>query len=283
MTMKTSARIEQPADNNSSLKEAYNQWFDVIPAKTSYLVDQVHRLRYQVYCIENSFEDPNIHPNGVERDEYDSRSVHSLLADRASGAVAGTVRLILPAPKPEQSFPIQGICKSPLLSDPKMFYVGKAAEISRFCISKGFRQQIRDSQSSGEEASDSQGSAIDKQLLMPCITLGLMKAIVQMSAENGVTDWFAVMEPSLLRLLTRFGIYFKPIGPLVDYHGKRQPCYQNVEQLLERIRIERKDVWDVITDEGKLVTDLQRKIRSTVKLRPAATQQHIRSHLAGYI
>ncbi|CAG0955691.1 hypothetical protein ANRL4_00356 [Anaerolineae bacterium] len=265
MTMNTSAQFEQPADNNVSLKKTYNQWFDVIPAKTSALVDQVHRLRYQVYCIENSFEDPNIHPNCVERDEYDARSVHSLLKDRSSGAIAGTVRLILPAPKPEESFPIQGICKSPLLSDPKMFYHGKAAEISRFCISKGFRQLVRESEPSGASASDNPGPAIDKQLLMPCITIGLMKAIVQMSAAHGVTDWFAVMEPSLLRLLTRFGIYFKPIGPLVEYHGKRQPCYQNVEGLLARIKTERQDVWDVITDEGRLLEELRRKVNTPTR------------------
>jgi len=273
MTMQSSATTYQPANTNGILKESYNQWFNVIPASTPSLVDKVHRLRYQVYCIENSFEDPSIHPRGVEQDEYDARSVHSLLTDRTSGAVAGTVRLILPAPKPEQSFPIQGICKSPLLSDPKMFYHGKAAEISRFCISKGFRQLVRESQTDRSSASDIPGSSIDKQLLMPCITLGLMKAIVQMSAEHGVTDWFAVMEPSLLRLLTRFGIYFKPIGPLVDYHGKRQPCYQNVEALLARIKTEHQDVWDVITDEGNLLRQLRRNVNTSPFTRSVQTQR----------
>lgn len=275
MNNSASARTEDLADSNSPLKEAYNQWFDVIPARTPYLVNQVHRLRYQVYCIENSFEDPDIHPHGIEQDEYDTRSVHSLLADRASGEVAGTVRLILPALKPEKSFPIQGICKSPLLSDPKMFYVGKAAEISRFCISKAFRQMVRELEPVGASASDVQVSAIDKQLLMPCITLGLMKAIVQMSAENGVTDWFAVMEPSLLRLLTRFGIYFKPIGPIVEYHGKRQPCYENVERLLGRIKVERQDVWDVITDEGRLLEELKRKVKSHTRYHQAPASRRV--------
>lgn len=258
----TSSRNEHAAERDVTLVDAYNHWFEVIPAKSPSLVDQVHQLRHQVYCIENSYEDPKHHRDGMERDEYDDRSVHSLLVDRTTRALAGTVRLILPAQTPIKSFPIQNVCKSSLLSGPRLYYEGRAAEISRFCISKEFRQKARESLSQCDTLSPHHSPTIEKQLLMPCITLGLMKAIVQMSAENGVTDWFAVMEPSLLRLLTRFGIYFKPIGPLVEYHGKRQPCYENVERLLGRIKAERQDVWDVITDEGMLLEELRRKVKA---------------------
>jgi len=257
------SRNGHAAESDISLIDAYDRWFEVVPAKTFSLVNQVHRLRYQVYCIENSFEDPKHHRDGMERDDYDDRSVHSLLVDRTTGALAGTVRLILPAQTPSKSFPIQNLCKSSLLSDPRLFFEGRAAEISRFCISKEFRQKARESLLQSETQAHHSNPAIEKQLLMPCITLGLMKAIVQMSAENGVTDWFAVMEPPLLRLLTRFGIYFKPIGPLVEYHGMRQPCYENVEGILARIKTERQDVWDVITDDGRLLEQLRRKVKAT--------------------
>src|SRR3546814_18883719 len=59
------------------------------------------------------------------------------------------------------------------------------------------------------------------------------------------------MEPTLLRLLSRLGIYFDPIGPLVDYHGRRQPCYIKVSTLLARVARERPDVWEVLTDRGR--------------------------------
>jgi len=84
------------------------------------------------------------------------------------------------------------------------------------------------------------------------VTLGLMRAIVQMSMENGITDWFAVMEPSLLRLLCRFGIYFVPIGPLVEYHGLRQPCYSDLDTLLERVRQEHYDLWEFVMEPSSL-------------------------------
>ena len=88
---------------------------------------------------------------------------------------------------------------------------------------------------------------------MPNFTLGLMNGIVRMSAENGISEWFAVMEPTLLRLLARFGIYFSPIGPVVDYHGMRQPCHADINNLLERVRKERPEVWEIITDNGRLL------------------------------
>src|SRR6185295_16967877 len=97
----------------------------------------------------------------------------------------------------------------------------------------------------GAEASEEQRS------ILPHLTLGLIETLVRMSVENGITHWCAVMEPTLLRLLTRLGIHFDPIGPLIDYHGRRQPCYIPLKTLLARVKRERPDVWDVITRAGR--------------------------------
>jgi N-acyl amino acid synthase of PEP-CTERM/exosortase system len=82
--------------------------------------------------------------------------------------------------------------------------------------------------------------------------MGLFKAIVKMSARHGITHWYAVMEPTLLRLLARFGIEFDLIGPLVQYHGWRQPCFAAADQVLAGIHRRRPEVWEFITDAGKL-------------------------------
>ena len=238
-----------PPITNTKLSDAYNHWFEVVPAGTPELLEQAYRLRYQVYCRERDFETPDEHPHQRETDEFDDRSVHSLLVNRASGSVAGTVRLILPDPdSPAASFPIQHICSHPLLSDRKLHLTASAAEISRFAISKAYRKAPQTGQPG--EALQTGGGAIDRAHLIPCITLGLFKATLQMSFSLGISDWFAVMEPALLRLLSRFGIYFKPIGPLVEYHGMRQPCHANVATLLDRVKKECFDVWEFVTDEG---------------------------------
>jgi N-acyl amino acid synthase of PEP-CTERM/exosortase system len=84
------------------------------------------------------------------------------------------------------------------------------------------------------------------------LQLGLIRSCVEMSVREGITHWAAMMEPALLRLLTRLGIHFNPLGPLVDHHGRRQPCWVDLDVMLRRVFNERPDVWDVITDGGRL-------------------------------
>jgi len=69
--------------------------------------------------------------------------------------------------------------------------------------------------------------------------------------EQGITHWSAVMEPALLRLIGRLGIDFSPLGPLVDYHGTRQPCHGDTNEVLAGIKRQQRDVWALITDSGR--------------------------------
>lgn len=231
------------------LKNSFRNWLEPIPADNDHLVELVHHLRYKVYCVENSFESPLEHPEGLEIDRFDRRSAHSLLIDRVDGDPIGTVRLIFPDKSaPDDSFPIQQLCSHPLLSDRRLLLTKTAAEISRFAVTRTFRSKsATDNSNKSPKAS---GETVDRRELAPLITLGLMKAVLKMSAEHGITDLFAVMEPSLLRLLSRFGIYFRPLGSLVEYHGLRQPCHARVVDLVDKCWREAPDVWNFVTDGG---------------------------------
>jgi N-acyl amino acid synthase of PEP-CTERM/exosortase system len=205
------------------------------------------RIRYQVYCIDNAFEDPEDNPDGLETDTYDSHSVHSLLTQRSTGNAIGTVRLVLPShggekrvlPMRQLAGDIAGDAQAP-------FPIDRTAEISRFSIAKSFRQHTPDQ---GVEATL---TPEEWRKLLFHLPLGLIKSCVEMSAREGITHWAAVMEPALLRLLTRLGIHFNPLGSLVNHHGRRQPCWADLDALLRRVYAERPDVWDVITDGGRL-------------------------------
>lgn len=229
----STAKYQTPAPGNAKLLSAYNRWFEVIPANSSELREEAFRLRYQVYCCEHEYESSDEHPQELEADAFDCRSIHSLIVERSSGAVTGTVRLILPDHEaPEASFPIQNICAQPLM---RQIPVSSAAEVSRFAISKKIRKMT--DQNYPKE-------------LRCAVVLGLMKATVQMSLRHGITDWFAAMEPPLLRLLRRFGIHFAPIGPIVQYHGSRQPCHVNVQALLDTVHHENYALWKFVTEPG---------------------------------
>jgi N-acyl amino acid synthase of PEP-CTERM/exosortase system len=229
--MLTCQTAEKTQASQEKITESYHRWFEIIPANTPALREKAYRLRYQVYCCENQYENPEEHPQRMERDAFDPRSIHSLLIHRATGIAIGTVRLILPDPESRKvSLPIQQVCHHPLL---KTLPMSSVAEISRFAISKETRK-IADED-------------LPKDVKCP-IVIGLMKAVVQMSLGCGITNCLAVMEPSLLKLLSRFDIFFAPVGPLVEYHGLRQPCHARVDSFLEGLRRQNSELWQFLTE-----------------------------------
>ncbi len=235
-----------------ALADNFARFFDVKPVVTDEELRLAMQLRYQVYCLETGFEDINQHPGGMERDEFDSRAVHSLLIHRASGMVAGTVRLVLPeAANPQALFPIEKHCGNQVRRPVASALRGQLAEISRFCISKEFKRRMAESPSLWGSI-EGMTEDMSQRRLIPHITVGLFTAIVRMSAQHGIRYWYAVMEPSLLRLLTRFGIHFSLIGPAVEYHGARQPCFADADAVLTEMYRVVPTVWDLITEGGHL-------------------------------
>ena len=145
--------------------------------------------------------------------------------------------------------PIHGVCPEFGLLDPALFPPDKTAELSRFAISKDFRRRAEDGLYGAFV--DDDGLRHEWRRVIPHISLGLISAALRFGSQHGMEVACAVMEPPLLRLLTRFGVHFTPLGPIVEYHGRRQPCYARGESLIARVARERPDVWDVITDGGR--------------------------------
>lgn len=240
-------------NENARLAELFKHWFETKPAVTAEEIEQAHRLRYQVYCIENPFEDAADNPNEMEMDEYDPHSVHSLLIHRPTNTTMGAVRLILPSPDAAYHLPIQDVWETNHVPYPE----ATTAEISRYAISREFRRRAGEERYADVNWAENQQKAAEQRRLerrvLPHITLGLMKSVLRMCIEHEITHVCAVMEPALIRLLNRFGLHFEPIGPVVDYHGRRQPCYASLETLLRTSREASREFWEVGTDDGQLL------------------------------
>lgn len=232
--------------------------FELELAKTEREIDEVFALRYQVYCIDRPFEDPNAFPDKRERDSFDTRAVHGLIRHKHTREAIATVRLILSRPEVgEGQFPMEVPCMSAFDSKARhaLFSCqrGQVAELSRFAVSRNFRRRLGESESpsGASDRINYEDPEAEGQRTMPYITLGLFAVIVRLSHEYNVGHWLAVMEPSLLRLLRRFGIGFCHVGQLVEYHGRRKPVFTDMPTLLEGIRRDRPDVWAFITDSGR--------------------------------
>ncbi len=240
-----------------TLCETFTKYFDVITDDKSWVVDEAFKLRYQVYCVEQAFEDASQFKDEREFDDFDGRSAHGIVRHLTSGITAATVRLVLlDRDNPRAPFPIEKHCgRSLKLVSARLKGVPRhsIAEISRFAVSKDFKRRLGEARSVagiGPDHDQYFEQDLSGKRVIPHLILGLFVAIVRMSAVHHITHWYAVMDVSLLRLLSRFGINFMPIGDPVDYHGLRQPCLGSVDDVLAGIWEKRLDVWQLITADG---------------------------------
>jgi len=250
-------------DNN--LVDVFNEYFQMIPAVTDELKKEVYKLRYQVYCIETGFENPEQYPDGMEFDEFDRHSVHYLIYHRKLEVYIATTRLILPdTNNPNNLFPIEIHSQIDNFDALKHISRNYLAEASRFCVSKQFRRRKNEMNTitgvntriitRGKLGANTEQKNIftqDERRIFPSISLALVACSIRMSHENNIHDWYAVMEPALIRVFSTLGMNFIGIGPLTDYHGKRRPCTINVKDLLDGVAGKDLNSWNMLTNKGQ--------------------------------
>ena len=240
----------------NGLKKKFEKYFEVVPANTPRLLDESFRLRYQVYCEEHIFPgfEADRFPKGRERDIYDDRSAHCLILHRPSGNFVGNVRLVLPDPSnPERPFPMEEypeVLIDPELIDTTRLPRQNMAEISRLLFSKRVRSRENEhlTKFGSEQICTDQGRK-DERRNFPHPILALAVATLRMALEHRITHFFSLMEPALSRLLKKLKFRFKPIGPIVEYHGQRQPYFGIVEEILDGIYKENHELWELIVEK----------------------------------
>ena len=243
-------------------RELFDNYFEVVLADTPELRKEVFRTRYEVYCEERLVPDfdPDKYPRGLEEDEYDDHSIHSLLYHRDTGQIAGTVRLICCDPdNPNTKLPIEEFAepyveRSALALD--CSHRECIAEISRLLLTKNFRSRPGEYTKpygyNGVARESKAPDRPDNRRRFPHAVLGLMVAVGEMSARHGITHWYAAMEPHLNLLLRAFALDLNPIGPVIEYHGPRQPYLSDAVKLLEKTYLKKREIWDLVTKYGTL-------------------------------
>jgi N-acyl-L-homoserine lactone synthetase len=153
-------------------------------------MSRIYEIRYEVYCLEKKFLDASRYPDGLERDEYDSHSVHFVAVETDGGdeEILGTLRLIRFS---ELGFPVTRHFKlfKPI-NDP-----ARAHELSRLIVIQHARR------------------------MSVHILMGLCKVVYLYAREYGVDDLYAVLESSVLRLLTKMKLPFEEAGRRIWYMG----------------------------------------------------------------
>lgn len=223
--------VKQEARAPKSIFEAFNSAFSVFEADTDELRLACQRLRYRIYCLERRFEAPQDNPGGIESDAWDAQSVHALVIHRPTGMAAGTLRLILPRlARDAPALPFLTYCDAVDIPPQR-----DLAEISRFGISRRFRQLVD-----------------DDNVTIDTLLLSLIHGCVRLAASHGIAYLCALLEPALIRRVARLDVYFPPAGPLVTHHGLRQPSIIRVDDVLSHLAARQPDAWAAVTRLGDL-------------------------------
>ncbi len=212
-----------------SLINAMRRDFSVEIVTSIDTLREAQRLRYQVFCEERGVLPGH---DGIESDEYDPRSRHVVLRRQSNRELVGTVRVITAATDgPFAYLPMQRVCDPVFL---RGLPIATTGEVSRFALA-------RDRHSPNGKS----------DLLL---RLALMQGILRISRDLRLTHWCAGMEQSLLRLLRFNAICYEPVGPVIDYHGLRQPAVGVIDTILATVRRERPAIWDYVTEFGTLAS-----------------------------
>lgn len=219
----------------------------------SFILKEIYRLRYEVYCLECAYLKPQDADQGLETDAYDDCSIH-FAAYTLDHTIVGTVRLVQPRPK--QCYPFEEHCK--VFDEFTPPARAQASEISRLVVRKTFRRRRGDSLEGISSDFARQGttasiqppaSQVEKRGNSPLLLLGMYREMYRHSRANGVRYWYAAMERSLARSLEKMGFKFLPIGPQVDYYGPVTPHMVDLNDLNERLRKENKFLAAWFNDE----------------------------------
>jgi N-acyl amino acid synthase of PEP-CTERM/exosortase system len=233
--------------------EAFDEYFEMVPAISEELKNEVYKLRYQVYCVETGFENSECYPDALEYDDYDLHSVHYLIRHRKSGDYAATTRLILPdANNPEKLFQLELNCRIDNTAILQTVNRKHLAEVSRFCVSKAFKRRKNEAHTlAGINSSNLDYFTPNERRIFPHLTLALMACIIKASYENDIHYLYVTTELSWVRFVASLGIYLIKIGPVADYHGERYPWVIKVTDLLDSVSEKNVEAWNMLTDNGR--------------------------------
>lgn len=197
--------------------------------EASDLLNEIFRLRFQVYCKECSFLKAEDYPDGIEKDKFDPHSLHFVAQDEL-GAI-GTARLVLDSP---YGLPLEHHYSNYVCLDKTCVPRKQIAEISRLVISKEYRRRRGDGLYYNPEYED-RASREHSLHRMKCMALGMYREMYQESKRRGITHWYALMEKSLWLLLRLHNFNFQPIGEEIDVYGPVKPYLGDIKKMEKEV------------------------------------------------
>lgn len=216
----------------SSLFMDFARYFEMSLALTDKQKSDVFKIRYNVYCEEFGYEDPERFKNHLETDSFDDSSIHCLVTHRASGMPAGCVRLVLM--DEDRGMPLEEHCQDSLdthFFDAMSEHRSQMAEISRLAVDGQFRRRRGEKETRFGNTETLHFEAREKRTFsLLAVSLFLASAAVADLMRR--PNCFAIMEPFLPTILRRTGVTVQRVGSDFAFNGVRAPYYLNIDDAI---------------------------------------------------
>lgn len=231
------SKLAEPLDptrteSRDALMKQFMEEFSFKIATTREDKEKALSLRHEVFIKELGYKMTEIENRELESDEYDDSSVHCILIHKSTGKTAGCFRIVTTRAAGHDGFnklPVEehgseGISHPNL--HPSMFPRGHVCEASRLAISKGFR--LKSSQDDSQSSNTEPVMEPEKsEETYPLILVSLFLAAYSLAEILGNRHLYAMMSPTLPRLLRKSGFDFVRLGDTIEFHGRRNVFYIN--------------------------------------------------------
>lgn len=233
-----------------NLGKSYKQYFEIVPAYTDELKDEVYRIRHQVYCEELAFEPQR--PDRREHDDYDAQSLHLLIRSLHTQAFIGCTRLVRTrAEDPALPLPFEKACGATLdrsVVDPAQLPRRAIAEVSRLAVVGEFRHRKGDIKKSVLPLSESDFGT-PAQPRFPYIPIGLYMGTIELARLHGIDTLFVLTEQRLASHFRKLGVNIQTIGAPVEHRGQRIPSMLNTGGIVKGMKVLMRPLYRVIAAE----------------------------------
>ena len=195
--------------------------FDYVLCDTEEARSLHYQIRYQVYCRETGFEDPNEFTDGMEKDKHDRHSVHFAVRDRVNGNWMAAMRLVMAG---SGRLPSEMHCNTEPLPE-NLIMRASMVEFSRLCVLQSHRRHNRDRSVRLKIVDGKSGEVIITRPdpRYPEIMLGLINATFEWSRRNHARYCYFLVNPALARTLKRLNLDLRPVGEPTEHRGTRTP------------------------------------------------------------
>ena len=196
----------------------FDDSFRVCFADTPFGVALHQRIRYQVFCLDKGFEDPDAFSTVHETDAWDERSAHFIVQNTKTLQWVAATRIVLP--KRDLPLPVDslGAFDRHRLETP----LPKVGEISRFCIISNRAEPAKTTVvEPGPSSLEAWGIGAIGRSQQFEVTLGMIRTLIIFALKRDIVNCVMLITDAFARLLRKLGVQLHQVGPVTEHRGLR--------------------------------------------------------------